>query len=339
MFIFRSAHFEPSQVYNCVPCQKTFKAWRNFKRHGEEKHGQAGKYSCSECQFKTNRRETLSRHQKRRHFSLCVVSELLDGIIARVVQKEDGAEQEMLGDVSEGSSRQVVLSMLDGLLNDVVVEKTEEYIIVESAEDENLSECEQKRNRRVAQIRAEFDLLYPSFAQEVRDLRVIKSVRKRRKVFQTPVRKSNRIQKQGEVDESEVVMGATNGTEVEEDILLGDLQPGIDEDLEDGIGDGAIVNVEQAGEDGSTEAEMNSVRNGVSGAGDRDAIDVGVVVHGSGVSGDGESNAGEEYISTVSDCDLELAAMGAAAPPLGRFACIPCERSFRYLSIILRNKC
>ena len=134
----------------------------------------------------------MSRHQKRRHFSLCVVSELLDGIIARVVQKEDGAEQEMLGDVSEGSSRQVVLSMLDGLLNDVVVEKTEEYIIVESAEDENLSECEQKRNRRVAQIRAEFDLLYPSFAQEVRDLRVIKSVRKRRKVFQTPVRKSNR---------------------------------------------------------------------------------------------------------------------------------------------------
>ena len=103
------------------------------------------------------------RHKKRRHFSLFVVSELLDGILASVVKKKDVAEQEMTRDGSEGTSRQVVLSLLDGLLHEVVEDSTEEDMIVEVAEDESISEIE-KRNRRVAQIRAEFDLLYTSFS-------------------------------------------------------------------------------------------------------------------------------------------------------------------------------
>ena len=271
------------------------------------------------------------RHKKRRHFSLFVVSELLDGILASVVKKKV-AEQEMARDGSEGTSRQVVLSLLDGLLHEVVEDRTEEDMIVEVAEDESISEIE-KRNRRVAQIRAEFHLLYPSFTKEVRDHRVVKSVRKSRKVFQTPVRKSSRIQEKkiGSEDES---------------MPLGEFEPG-DEDSEVGVGDGAIVDVEQAGKEWTPEAEMNSVRTDISvatnigGAGDREVSDGGAVVLGMaimGVYGDEESssvNADEELNPSVSAGDLEVADMGTAAPPIGRFACIPCEKSFRYLHIYL----
>ena len=169
----------------------------------------------------------------------------------------------------------------------------------------------------------------------MRDLRVVKSVRKSRKVFQTPVRKSSRIQ------EKKI------GSEDDESMLPGDSEPG-NEDSEVGVGDGAIVDVEQAGKERTPEAEMNSVRTGISvatnigGAGDRDVSDGGAVVLGMaimGVSGDEESStvsAGEELIPSVSDGDLEVADMGTAAPPIGRFACIPCEKSFRYLHIYLK---
>ena len=45
----------------------------------------------------------------------------------------------MTRDGSEGSSHQVVLSLLDGLLHQVVEDRNEEVMIVEGAEDESLS--------------------------------------------------------------------------------------------------------------------------------------------------------------------------------------------------------
>ena len=90
---------------------KSFTEWRNFSRHNVEKHREPGKFSCSECDFKTNRNETLRRHKEAKHKVHQFVLSVLVDIVHHVVV---GDEETVAGPSS------VVWDMLDDVLADVV---------------------------------------------------------------------------------------------------------------------------------------------------------------------------------------------------------------------------
>ena len=61
-----------------------------------------------------------------------------------------------------------------------------------------ISDYERARNKRVAELRAEFERQFPSFEQDVRDMRVVKTTlpKRKKKNLSIPERKSSRIKDQ-----------------------------------------------------------------------------------------------------------------------------------------------
>ena len=167
----RSAH--TTEVYSCLLCNKTFRAWRNFKRHNKEKHGGV-KFSCSKCNFQTNRKETLERHTQAKHGSFVIVAEILDEVLSNCVQDST-----------------IIASMIvDTILEDVMEKASQEVV------EEDISPYLRARNERVAQIQVEFDKRFPTYWKEMKDLRMGLKVTKQRKktvTFVTPRRRSSRI--------------------------------------------------------------------------------------------------------------------------------------------------
>ena len=186
---FRSAHPHPNQVYSCVPCQKTFKEWKNFKRHEMEKHGPAGRFKCSKCPYSTNRNETLQIHFTRKHSGLAVVSLLLDDIIDGVGKRKD-----VVARVEDQlPSNRIVSSVLQDMICEVVEDRASDDGNDKemSADEEEISEFEKLRNINIAQIKAQFELLFP----EKKALQVVRPKKKRQtKIWQVPTRRSSRIQ-------------------------------------------------------------------------------------------------------------------------------------------------
>ena len=125
----RTTHFQSGQSYNCVPCKSTFTSWRSFKRHRQTKHGEK-ELNCANCEYRTNRKDNLTRHVKTEHSNCKMVSSVIDDILSNVVKPA----YEDLGELEEVDPRV------------------------------------RARNERVAMIQAEFRELFPNFEQEVREL-------------------------------------------------------------------------------------------------------------------------------------------------------------------------
>ena len=158
-------------------------------------------FHCSHCAFSANRRETLMRHTNNRHQSLEIVSSLLDIVLARAVSQDMMDAQEIMEEDNDGAE-EIVSSLLAVVLARVVAQDMmDAQEIMEEEDDgaEKISAYEKARNDRIAEIQAEFVLLFPTFRKEVQELRVMrvaKKGRKRSKGNQTAPRKSSRIQEQ-----------------------------------------------------------------------------------------------------------------------------------------------
>ena len=142
--VFRLCHFQPEQAgYTCIPCKKVFSFWRTFKRHREQRHGGHETFACQFCNYKTGRKDNLPRHVKTKHGNWKMVSDLVNDIIEEVDNDKDVAEEDEIEEVL-------------------------------SDEEKKLSAYERMRNKRVAQLQAEFRHKFPNFEEEVQQLKVRK---------------------------------------------------------------------------------------------------------------------------------------------------------------------
>ena len=153
---------------------------------------------------------------------------------------------------------------------------------------------EMRRNERVAERMAEFNRQFPDFEEEVRSLKVVKAVKKKKPKTQQPVsRRSNRVQKQTPIgmidDESCEVTEAGDTVNVEEEIS-------------------DVIETRDTGSDADNAAQITE-------AGDNEGEEDPPVVTEAGNIESVEENAsvGEE---------------GTTGGP-GRFVCVPCGCSFR----------
>ena len=141
---------------------------------------------------------------KSRHFSLRIISSLLDSVLCDVVGvvQENIAEEVIMGEVEESG-------------------------------DEVISAHVKARNERVAEIQAEFQRLFPSFDREVQELGLGAKTAKKRKRSQlqkVDPRKSQRVQKRGHTeltpdleagnDPEEVVLEARENIEDQETAVV-----------------------------------------------------------------------------------------------------------------------
>ena len=154
-FLFRLTHFDPQlQGYSCLPCKKRFSTWATFKRHREQVHSLRLACLCPYCSYKTSRKANLTRHLDSNHGSRKLVESLLRDILENVNSGKD---------------------ILDGGEDD---DEQDSFGIT----DQDQSVYVQMRNKRVAEIQAEFRKKFPNFDQDVRGLKVDrKKVRGRKK--------------------------------------------------------------------------------------------------------------------------------------------------------------
>ena len=149
-------------------------------------------------------------------------------------------------------SQEIVSSLLDSILSKVVVADDEVFARVtvderDASQSKKIYGYERARNERVAELEAEFQRLFPTFREEVQDLRVGGKTRKSRKkgpdkiVFE---RRSNRIQSLSSEDqaypqayqESEVSLAGDFDTEQETTIEV-DNEAGVVDVSDVGAGD------------------------------------------------------------------------------------------------------
>ena len=205
---------------------RSFKSWKSFKRHNREKHGEDGKYKCSTCNYKTNRIETLRRHNENRHLSKIIVTRVLSDILEIAISgKPESFVVNLVNDASETAADD------SDELCGVIATDHEMH-----SEDENsinglpaLSEYERIRNRIIAERDAELRKLYPSFEQDVRALSSIPKKKRKSKKNAVPApasRRSSRLSKYTMspelVSPDNVEVEAEQVTEINEDDNIGD---------------------------------------------------------------------------------------------------------------------
>ena len=199
LYLCRSAH--STEAYNCLPCKLSFTEWRNLKRHNIEKHGNV-RFPCSSCKFIARRNETLVRHLKTKHCSYEFARDLLDEILAFVVEDSDI----------------IVAKLVDEVLDSVMLEmKTRQELL-------GLSPYEKIRNERIAQIQMEFERQFPNVWKELQEVRPGSKMPKKMKKpisFVTPQRKSSRIRDRA--CENEVAGSETEREMLEDDDNVGSL--------------------------------------------------------------------------------------------------------------------
>ena len=357
---YKSTHFQPSQVYNCIPCQKTFREWKNFKRHGQEKHGGPGKFLCSQCSFKTNRKETLMRHTINRHQGQEVIMSLLDDLLSKVV------EGDVMGD--QNQKNLVVSSLLDDILSNVVSQNmmdAQAMIEEELQGSVKIYPYEKARNARIAQIQLEFDQQFPTFRKDVQELRVVSNpVRMRKKKgIKTAERKSSRIQDQippvlalVDNDEMELQSGGSGAQEDSQESVVMLIENDGSGGNGTGVHNGGDVEIEYGDVEvgvGEAEACAGNVP-GAAANGDMGVIlesfaangDVGVILESGAANGDmgviresGNANGdmgvileAGAVVKVVVDAAAENVEAGEVSDVPGKFGCLPCEMTFRYLS-------
>ena len=153
------------------------------------------------------------RHTKKKHKSHKIVSSILNDIISSVV-----AENAVVAEI-------IVSSLIDHIVSKVV----DDQVTAEERDDGSakIFPYERARINRVAMIRAEFEVQFPSFWEGVKDTRVVPKEKilkiKRREVFKNPERKSSRVLEQ---ESAVIVTGAGDNAPLVRngaDITEGDL--------------------------------------------------------------------------------------------------------------------
>ena len=273
----------------------------------------------------------MKRHHTSKHFSWEVVSSLLEGLMSKVVEKNSMSDQERVEEnimgnqemveeitiddqemAEEERSRQhshkLVSSLLEGLLSEVVGDNNDDQQETESAQP--VSYYEQVRNRRVAEIQAEFDRQFPTFREEVRELRVVKKKRRKSNIGNPPAtaaRKSSRIH--------QLSQSVGNGEAVDEQEFSPEepmhhvVEEAEKETVVEGAGDQEVAGMGSGDKEASIE-EVPGTGSGDKLTHDEDSIDM---------------EAGDMFNDAIGAEDIET----GVASFLGRFACIPCELSFR----------
>ena len=340
--ITRSEHVESSPSYTCIECNETFTAWKSFKRHNREKHGEAPVYFCQSCNYNTKRQHDLKKHVLRKHSgSLNVVSSILEDIVSNASQDQESAEgsddlTRSLGleeeyDLNQGN----VLELRD---NDKDSSDSCEYdddasYHNESSSVDNLdelnvvdrtsqvceySEYEMIRMKIIAERDAAFRELYPSFGEELKALKFRKSRKKRSKApsDNLPTRTSSRIRNKMLVDdftEPNVNLGIRDDVNMSEN---GEVI--VDLVSSSGDGTGTIADEWESREvEAVCDSEDAMVAETEADVGD--PCGQGEEIHLSETSRECENSfQGED----VTDSDF-------SASTLGKYACLPCEKSFR----------
>ena len=161
---YRASHYQDTQGHYCIQCKRVFTNWSNFRRHRVSKHGAGESVTCEFCNYSTDRLDNLARHVKKKHGIWQMIFSLVSDIVTEVVEQfnvEHTGEKETCEDVL--------------VLEDPVKEVLEK----QSGEVRKLSEYEQVREQRVAEIQAEFRKKFPDFHHE---LSMLKMPKKKSKV-------------------------------------------------------------------------------------------------------------------------------------------------------------
>ena len=219
-----------------------------------------------------------------------------------------------------------------------------------------ISDYEKARDERVAEMRAEFRLRFPTFEEDLLELRVAK-VKKTRKVKtnQVAARKSVRINDKAEIPEERVVgkephhgpdprVVIESGEneprarfleKEEETCVVEEDQETADEvvhagDHETGDKSGLVGGEDHEEDDEAAHAEEHEADDEAAHAGDHEAGDkAGLVEGGDHEAGDEAAFAEDQVTGVIDVCaegeDHETGDKAA----LGKFACISCQRTFR----------
>ena len=161
-------------------------------------------------------------------------------------------------------SRKVVSSILEKIISSVVAapEMTDDNIEIITIDEDSCSEAgkisdyERARNKRVAELRAEFERQFPSFEQDVRDMRVVKTTlpKRKKKNLSIPARKSSRINDQiDQPSELAAELSVVTANEMMDDqgegVEGGDINAeAVSKDVEDALVDSLVTGEEEAGD-------------------------------------------------------------------------------------------
>ena len=163
-------------------------------------------------------------------------------------------------------SRKIVSSILENIISSVVAapEMTDDNMEIITIDEEScgeagkISDYERARNKRVAELRAEFEKQFPSFEQDVRDLRVVKTTlpKRKKKNLSIPARKSSRIKDQIDqpselAAELSVVTASKMVDDQGEGLVMegGDINAeAVSKDVEDALVDSLVTGEEEAGD-------------------------------------------------------------------------------------------
>ena len=163
-------------------------------------------------------------------------------------------------------SRKIVSSILENIISSVVAapEMTDDNMEIITIDEEScgeagkISDYERARNKRVAELRAEFEKQFPSFEQDVRDLRVVKTTlpKRKKKNLSIPARKSSRIKDQIDqpselAAELSVVTASKMVDDQGEGLVMegGDINAeAVSKDVEDALVDSLVTGEGEAGD-------------------------------------------------------------------------------------------
>ena len=300
----------------------------------------------------------MKGHILRVHASSVVAMDLLDQILSYVTDGHLTIDHENM-----------VGSMLEDIITTVmskVVEDGQEIIEEEEEDDDGISSFLKARDARVAEIQAEFEHQFPSFRKEVRDLRVVKKVKRKSKTvgFETPARKSSRIrghlsvvdQEPQSADSEWVQAGVQNSGDVNEIIAdkeanetemngMEALCVGFTEiacHLETGAGDMGDMSDASVGD---VEVSTGAIRANILGAGMEvvvvetstnvevetgTTVETGAPLEAGTTVEAGTSGEAATTLEAATTVDAGTSSVGSSSDSsLGKFACIPCEKPFR----------
>ena len=257
---------------------------------------------------------------------------LLDDLLSKVVE----------GDVmvDQNQKNLVASSLLDDILSKVVSQNRmdAQAMIEEELEGSvKIYPYEKARNARIAQIQLEFEQQFPTFRKEVQELRVVLKPVRKKKGIKTAERKSYRIQDQSpsvltlvDNDEIELQSGGSGAQEDSHESVVMLIESdgsgvngtgvhnGGDVEIEYGDMEASACDVEVGV--GETEACVGNVPGGAANG------DMGVILE----SGAGDVEAGAVGEAVVDAAAAENMEAGAISDVPGKFACLPCEMTFRY---------
>ena len=256
-------------------------------------HLSVKKYGCNSCAYSTNRYDNFQRHNNKFHTIHSIVSSLLSDIVYDAVDVNlmEAAEENCLSE-HELARKEIVDSLCEYLVNEVV-------------EVSGLSEYQLMRRRNILEQRMLLSELFGGEFQGIlsssmeTEIPVNRPVKKKANTTSVATRKSNRIASNYSANDpgDKSIAGDENSTEMEVNVVVSS-------------GDDARKHIED--EDGSGLMEI-------------------VVAVGSRVMEmqDCQNMLPVDTDSSINDCDMSVSASNEETAGLGKFGCVPCQKTFR----------